>query len=274
MFPSSIMSALVALCLFALSVSAHGVRVDWVSGLDDCWEKCLQNTEDGCNSSSCICDASQDGSYLPPAVSCMASKCDADEFAIGIALLLPLAPYCGIAGKPVPQSILSSAYAAATATSEPSPSTTRTTHHNPKPTSKEKENTLTKVITTTLTTTSTDQDGNTLQVVVPILIGPSGLSSGKPVTSTINASKTINVDPASSTPASPSPTPDVSSPTSTQDQQPQVESTAEAKPTNKGSGGSNSNGSPFENMQAGASQWGLSRLAAGLGLLAGIFLRM
>ncbi|KAJ4372867.1 hypothetical protein N0V83_003158 [Neocucurbitaria cava] len=195
--------------VLVLGVAAH--RDWWLQGLPKCWQSCLSSTEDGCNSTKCVCKSTEDSaSYLPDAVSCAASQCDVDDWALDL-VLGPLQLYCSAIDCSIPDQVMASAYAAATSTEEPSQATataqssTKTKDSEPQTTTGSDDGQdLTSTVKTTLTQTTTDADGNTIQLVVPIIIGPSGMSTGDVVTSTVDGSAS-STEAASSTIASPSP---------------------------------------------------------------------
>ncbi|KAF2176745.1 hypothetical protein K469DRAFT_721949 [Zopfia rhizophila CBS 207.26] len=270
MASSAVFSALVLL-VFALGVSGY----DWVDMLPDCWQDCLNNSNDvSCDSARCICKASKSDSFLPDAVYCAHSNCDAEDWAID-AFLIPLQVYCGAIGKEIPYSILSSAQCAATETSQqPKATSTRRPHSQDSNGYKSKSkggDELTSLVTTTVTQTTTDENGATLQIIVPVVMGPNTISYGKTITSSLEESASATGSPSSAA-VSQSPTPAASASLSTQAQQGQIaSSTTSSKKSEKTS---NNNGSPFENMQAGATRWSFSGALVGLGILAGVFTRL
>jgi hypothetical protein len=172
---------------------------------------------------------------------------------------------------------MNSAYDAATATAAPTsraqPATTHRpeTHKSNSPMTTDKGNDrLTKVITSTVTTTTTDNQGRTLYIIVPIVMGPETMSVGKIVTSTAAKETSARTTPTS---AAQRPTSEDSRPAPTQaGGQPQPASSTTSSQAAKKT--SNSNGSLFENMQADASRWGVSGLFVGLGVAAGVFMRL
>lgn len=182
--------------------------------------------------------------------------------------------FCAASGEEVPGSVMSSAYDCATATAPASSQATRKVEHSTKDsdrqTTKNNGDGLKTTVTSTLTQTTTDGDGNTLQIIVPIVMGPDTMSTGDIVTSTLDGQASATTAPSSAA-ASPSQTAEPSAPAPTQAQG-APSSTATAETTQGRS--SNSNGSPFENMQAGAAQWSFSGVAVGLSMLAGVFLRL
>jgi len=252
-------SAVLSLAVFAFGAVAHGF--DWVDTLPDCWQAILKSQ--GCDSKRCICDASQSDSFLPIVASQILKKCDTDDWKVEASLLFTVQSYCEFTGNPVPDDILDRAYsvdkATASTTTKKADNTQKTQTHK---TTKAED--LKSTVTTTLTQTKTDKDGHTLVVIIPIVMGPNTISTGKMVTSTLEPKST---DATSSNPASPSTTaPPL--PASTQEQSSLPTSTSPP------SGGrvSNSNGSPFENMQAGASRCGISVALFGIGLVGGLFM--
>ncbi|KAF1840670.1 uncharacterized protein K460DRAFT_190691 [Cucurbitaria berberidis CBS 394.84] len=255
--------------LFALAAAAH--RDWWLQGLPSCWQSCLSSTDQGCSSTKCICKTTDNSaSYLPDAVSCAVSQCDADEWALDL-VLGPLQLYCTAIDCPIPDQVMESASAAATETREPtqttpkaqtSTKTKKSTHQTTNRSDKGQD--LTSTVKTTITRTTTDGDGNTLQVIVPIVMGPTGISTGKMVTSTVEGRASSTRAP-SSTPASPSPT---------TAQAPSVASSSSAQSSRETERPAGGNGSPFENMQAGAGTWSVSGPLLGLGALAVLFARL
>ncbi|CAN9171848.1 unnamed protein product [Alternaria alternata] len=160
------------------------------------------------------------------------------------------------------------------------PSTTRapptTTAAAPKPTTTTSESNdddsdgFTSPVSTTITRTTTDGDGNTLQIVVPIVVNPTGISTGSIVTSTVaGASPTSAVSLRSETaqPSAPAPTAGASS-------------TASPPSSVTGSGSdeadppANGDGSPFVNMQAGAERWAVSIPLMAMGAFAVLWMRL
>jgi hypothetical protein len=126
---------------------------------------------------------------------------------------------------------------------------------------------LTATLKSTVTQTTTDGSGNTLLVIIPIVVGPSGVFTGDMSTSTVTAASS---NAPSSAPATPSPSAVASPPTPTQ-RAPSSTSAAGGQRTNSPASG---NGSPFENMQASASRWAVPGPMLGLGVVAILFMRM
>jgi len=266
------------LLLFALQVAGRGSDV-WLRALPNCWQRCFANTEDGCTSSSCrlrfnrtkrradmitgVCSTSEDSeSYLSKAVSCAVQKCDAEEFALELALG-PLQLLCLGLGRPISKDVMDEAYAAASGTT-PNPTNSKKPDQT---TSKARSEALelTSVIRSTLTQTTTDSNGNTLQVVVPIAIGPSGIVTGSFSTSTLSGQATTT---SATTPMSPLAEPSL----------PELSLfsplTPTAAPQRTGTGSSRGgNGSPFD-MAGTASKWTISIPLLGLGALAVRLLRI
>ncbi|KAF2108563.1 hypothetical protein BDV96DRAFT_652815 [Lophiotrema nucula] len=269
---SSVVVAVSLLSLLALQSSAHGF--DWVkSSLDDCWRRCLKNSGSGCKSEDCICDASQDDNYLTDAVLCMRSDCQADDWSLDVFFLGPLDMWCSAAGNSIPEDIMSSAYDCATATASVAPLTTREVQHSSESGGQKTKggDSITATVTSTITRTTTDGDGHTIQLVIPIVMGPGILSQGPTSTSTLDEDASSTDSPSSSG-ASASSTPGVTASASTQAQQSQVaSSTTSSKAAQKTS---NNNGSPFENMQAGAERFVFSGTLVGLGAVAGLFAQL
>ncbi|KAF1834266.1 hypothetical protein BDW02DRAFT_569283 [Decorospora gaudefroyi] len=202
--------------LFALGVAAH--RDWWLQTLPQCWQDCLANTQNGCSSRKCICNSGEESaSYLPSAVACAVSACEAADWTVELALR-PLQLYCEAIDCAIPDEVMDDAYAATSGTRPPS-STTRQAHFATDSTSPER-------------TSTSQSDG------------------GGDLTSTINPAVTAS---PSSTTASPSPSAHDSSPASTS-----ASGSEETKTP------ANGNGSPFENMQAGASKRTMSVRVLGL----------
>ncbi|KAF2468656.1 uncharacterized protein BDR25DRAFT_304699 [Lindgomyces ingoldianus] len=273
---SSVAFSVLALLVFACGVSATGF--DWLDTLPDCWQECLSETGSGCDSATCICKASNLDGYLPDAVSCARTTCDANDWTID-PFLVTLQAYCGFVGNDIPESIISSAQCAATETSKAAkPTSTRQAQHSQKSQAhRTKSNggdeVLTSIYTTTITQTTTDSDGATLQIIIPVVMGPSTVSYGSTITSTLDG-KASATDSASSDAASPSPTAATSAPVSTPTGQGQVGSSTTSSKKAEKTSSNNNNGSPFENMQAGASRWKFSGGLVGVGVLAGLFMRL
>ncbi|KAF2272551.1 uncharacterized protein EI97DRAFT_203879 [Westerdykella ornata] len=248
--------------LLAIGVSAHW---DWVKDFPDCWRHCLKGNGGGCASSECICDASQIDDFLPPAVSCVATKCDANDFALRLSLLLPLEGYCHFVGNEIPDDIMSSAYAATTATvtSAPKASSTHKGDHDRPRTTKGRDYDLTATVTSTFTATTTNEEGQTLQIIVPVVIGRETISYGKTTTSTLE--KKTTVESVASATARPTVRITSAGPTQTEAQATSTTLTSKAAQRT-----SNSNGSPFENMQAEAGRHEVPGIFTGLGAVIGM----
>jgi hypothetical protein len=212
-----------------------------------------------------VCEASQDSeSYLSSVVTCAVSQCTADLWAVTL-VLGPLELICRAMGSSLPKDNLDAAYAAASDTSQSTRrplATSKYADHKPSKTNYAGTD-LTTTLKSTLTRTTTDSSGNTLLVIVPIEIGPSGVFTGDLSTSTLSATSTNAPSPV---PASPSPSAAAYSPTATRPSQ----SSAGAQRTDRPA----SNGSPFENMQASASKWDVSGPLLGMGVLAILFMRL
>jgi len=186
---------------------------------------------------------------------------------VELALLAPLDMFCAATDEPVPADIMSSAYARLSASASasarsPTPTSTRNTKtkarttHPPSTTSRDADadHGLGTTITSTVTMTTTDQDGHTLQVLIPIVMGPTSIATGAMVTSTLP------------TPSQSSPTTEQTSASQSQ-QQPLAPSTlsAPAEPTRK------SGGSPFDTQTGAAyAQRRHSGAWLGMGLLAAL----
>ncbi|KAF1953272.1 hypothetical protein CC80DRAFT_537513 [Byssothecium circinans] len=253
------------LCTIAVAASAAS-KYDWVSDLPNCWEDCLSKTDDGCHSQKCLCTASQEGSYLQSAVECARDKCEGKALEISAALLAPAALYCVGVGNKIPDEIMATALACAAGVAPSSASLKPTSTSLKKGT----ETPFKTTATTTVTQTSTDNDGHTLQIVQPVVMGPSTISTGDAITSTIKASSSSSSS-SSSASASPSQTAQATSAAPTQPQS-VPSSSATVAPTQRVS---NSGGSPFDNMQAAsASHWRFSGSAVALSFIASLFMRL
>ncbi|KAF2833492.1 hypothetical protein CC86DRAFT_461844 [Ophiobolus disseminans] len=256
--------------LFALRVVAH--KDYWQINLQKCWRDCFGKTEDGCSSSSCVCNTSQDSdSYLPNVVSCAVSSCPADVWATQL-VVGPLQLICLALNSPIPDDTMDAAYAAASkpskSTGRPAATSSKTTEHKTS-NGGDDDQKLTTTIKSTLTRTTTDSSGNTLVVFVPVMIGPAGVFTGAMSTSTLTGRATPSNVP-SSVAASPSPSAAASSLTPTQLPPSSTAAAGTQRPNNPQGG----NGSPFENMQAAASKWAVSGPLLGLGALALLFMRI
>jgi len=202
-------------------------------------------------------------------VTCAVSQCRADPWAAQL-VLGPLELICLGLGDPIPRDNLAAAYAAATDTSQstrrPAPAIS-----SRKPeirTSKaSNDQGLTATLKSTLTQTTTDGSGNTLLVIIPIVVGPSGVFTGDVSTSTVTATASNGL---SFIPSSASPSAAPSAPTPTQ----RVPPTTSSVGAQRSDSPANGNGSPFENIQAGASKWPVSGPMLGLGAVAMLFMRM
>jgi hypothetical protein len=125
---------------------------------------------------------------------------------------------------------------------------------------------LTSTMRSTITKTTTDSSGNTLQIVVPIVVGPSGVSTGATSTSTLSGRATSTRASLSASPAAAS-TPNLTLlPSSTS-------ATGSQQTRSPGGGGGGGSGSPFD-VPAGACRWVVSGPLLGLGILAMVFPRM
>jgi hypothetical protein len=220
-----------------------------------------------------ICKTSEDSSaYLPSAIACARIECNADPWELDL-FLAPLQLYCEAIDCAIPDHVMTDAYAAASGDGSSPTTATRYTHSpaktdTPKPTNTNGSNDddPTSIITTTYTKTTTDSDGNTLQVIVPIVMGPTAISTGSTITSTVGGSMG-STEMSSSTAASPSSTAQASGPA------PGTSSTS-ASGSEETRSPANGNGSPFENMQAGAGRWTVSVPMFGLGALAVVLVRL
>jgi hypothetical protein len=264
-----------------MQVAARGSDV-WLRALPNCWQRCFANTEDGCSSSSCklrlsrikgradnttgVCSTAESSeSYLSKAVSCAVQKCDAEEFVLELALG-PLQLLCFGLGCPISKDVMDEAYAAASDTepSAPNPTNSRKADQTTSRARSEAPE-VTSIIRSTLTQTTTDSNGNTLQVVVPIAVGPSGIVTGSFSTSTMSGQATTTSATTSLGPLAEPSLPELSlfSPL-----------TPTAAPQRTGTGSSSGgNGSPFD-MAGTASRWSIPIPLLGLGVLAIRLLRI
>lgn len=204
-------------------------------------------------------------------VRCAVADCKADRWSLQ-STLASLDFWCIILDEPISSDVIADAYAAVSA----SPS--ETTRRPASPTSSRKSeyksskgddetHDFTSTISSTWTKTTTDSSGNTLQVIVPVVIGPSGVSTGVMSTSTLGGEATPTNAPSVASPlptASAAPAP--SAPT-------QALSSTVAAESEETESPARGNGSPFENMQADATRWVVSCPLLGLGLLAMILVR-
>ena len=220
-----------------------------------------------------ICDASQDDEYLQNAVSCMRSDCEADDWSLEVFFLGPLDLWCSAAGNSIPEDIMSSAYDCATATTSIAPLTTREVQHSSQSGGQKTKggDSMTAIVTSTITRTTTDDEGHTIQLVIPIVMGPGTLSQGPTSTSTLEEDVS-STDTPSSSDASANSTPGVTASASSQAQQGQLASSTTS--SNAAKKTSSNNGSPFDNMQAGAERFSFSGTLIGLGAVAGLFARL
>ena len=226
-----------------------------------------------------ICQTSESStSYLSSAVACAVSSCKADESDIEL-VLGPLELYCDAIGCTIPAEVVEDAYAAVSSTADspkPTHAAPTTKPAAPKPTTTTQTDDhddagadLTSAISTTITKTSTDGDGNTLQIIVPIVMGPTQISTGSIITSTVASGtpvSTISSPSPSAQPSAPVPTPGASFT--------QTSSASGSEETDAPPPPANGNGSPFENMQAGAGRWTLSTPGMALGAFAALVVRM
>jgi hypothetical protein len=203
-------------------------------------------------------------------VSCAVSKCDADHWALDLTLG-SLELLCAGIGSRIPKDIMDDAYGAASE-SDSDDESTQSTRTPARTTSKQKtakvSNTateLTSTIRSTFTTTTTDSNGNTLQIVVPIVIEPTRIVTGALSTSRLRGQVTSTETPASA-PTSLSPEPSLPSlmllPAST------------SAPTSQRAGGSvGGSGSPFD-ASTGARQSTAPGALLALGAFALLYMRM
>jgi hypothetical protein len=207
------------------------------------------------------------------------SKCDADDWALEL-VLGPLELYCDAIGCTIPAEVVDEAYAAVSSTYEPATTTREapptTTAAAPRPTSTDDhdgddddddDDDLTSAVSTTITKTTTDGDGNTLQIIVPIVMDPTGISTGSIVTSTVAGGSpmpTASSPSPTAQPSAPAPTPSATRASSTS-------TSSDSEATDPPASG---NGSPFENMQAGAGTWAVSMPLMALGALTVLLARV
>lgn len=123
---------------------------------------------------------------------------------------------------------------------------------------------LTSTVRSTLTKTTTDSNGHTLQVIVPIAVGPSGMVTGSISTSTISGRPTTTGSPSAVTTNPPAHTslPELSL----------LPSSTAPAPANAG-GASGGNGSPFD-VSGDASRSAASLYLSSLGVLAMFYLAL
>jgi hypothetical protein len=219
-----------------------------------------------------ICTTSESSaSYLPSAVTCAVSKCNADEWTLDL-VLGSLEVLCYGMQCPIPSNVMTEAYAAAGDAEQPQqpmskPATLTSSKQSDHKSSKGGNNAqpLTSTIRSTFTKTTTDSNGNTLQIVVPIAVGPSEISTGAISTSTLSGRATSTSAPLSAS-SSASAAASVPNPTL----RPSSTSAIGSQQT-RGPGGGN--GSPFD-APSGASIWLVSSPLLGLGTLAMMFMRL
>ncbi|PVI05917.1 hypothetical protein DM02DRAFT_650214 [Periconia macrospinosa] len=267
--PSVSSLAVIATQLLALAAAtstfSRDSKYDWVAdSVPSCFKECLESTEEGCHSQQCICSASQSDAFLTTAAECARDKCEKNGLEINVALLVPAQIYCSAVGNTIPSDAIKSAYECAMGGTVPT-----STHKSPTSTAKQQsESEFKSTVTSTVTMTSVDDDGHTLRIIQPVAMGPSTLSSGKAVTSTLNGSSSSSTSSASSSStaaaASPSQSAQVSSPAPTQ--------TAPSGAPSSTQKADNGGGSPFVNMQASdATRWCFSGPIMALGFIAGVF---
>lgn len=172
--------------------------------------------------------------------------------------------------------MLSAAYEAAsesetpTSTEQRRPTMTSKPEHTEKPgepkTTDKGEEDVTESLTSTMVQTTTNRNGKTVELYITVVIGPDTTSFGKTATSTVDGESSATQAPSSDS-ATPSPT---AAPSQAEQPQEAPSSTTSSKQPERTS---NSNGSPFENMQAEAGQWRVSSLFLVLGA-AGAFMRL
>lgn len=258
---STVVSLAAPVLAYALGVAA--TSFDWVHGLDDCWRNCLDSN--GCESQQCICDASATDSYLLNSLECAKSECDTAGWVLELGLLAPLQVYCAASGDALPESVIDSAYDCATSTSITAPTTTRKVEHSTTArTTRGGGSELQDTTTSTFTQTTTDGEGHTVKLVVPIIMGPDTMFTGKIVTSTLEGNPTTMTSTSATTTQT-----DASTAVEPTQAQGASSSTPTAEPTQAGP--ASGSGSPFENMQAGSTRFGFSSAVIGVGLLAGAF---
>ncbi len=194
------------------------------------------------------------------------STCHADQWSLDL-VLGSLSLYCRAIEYPIPDSVMNAAYTAATG--QPylqMTSTTRSSQSQRAPTqSTDDQQALTTTVRATITRTTTDGNGNTLQVIVPLIMGPSGMSTGQVVTSTVHATASSDiVSPSSTAKAAAS----AAWPSSQRPSSTSLETPRQTKQSTNG------NGSPFENMQATAARYKLLSSLLSLCLLLALFIRL
>lgn len=202
-------------------------------------------------------------------MSCAVSKCDADDWALEL-VLGPLDLLCRATRCPIPKDVLDAAYAAAS--DDASPETPPASA--PKPTKKPGQTPsasydapeLTSTVRSTLTKTTTDSNGHTLQVIVPIAVGPSGVVTGSMSTSTLSGRPATTAPPSAATTSPPAHTslPELSLLPS---------STAPAPAPANGGGAAGGNGSPFD-VSAATSCFATSISLSSLGVFAMVWVTL
>lgn len=208
--------------------------------------------------------------YLPNSVSCAVSQCAADTWALDL-VLGTLQLYCTAVQCDIPDNVLSSAYAAASGTSATSAQSTRKPASSAKPTKSASTTTktsdggqaLTRTYSSTVTRTTTDGSGQTLEVIVPIVAGPSGVATGSIYTSTLGETAS-SADTSASVASSTS----TAAASSAALQTTSLTSTAAPRQTKSPTNG---DGSPFTNEQATGVVWTVSGSLLGLGAVAALF---
>ncbi|CAI6257396.1 unnamed protein product [Periconia digitata] len=261
----------VQLIALAAAASTYGSKdepdYDWVKdSLPSCFEDCLGKTSDGCHSQECICSASQSDDYLQSAVECVRDECEKEGLEINVALLVPAQLYCSAVGSSIPDDSVKNAYECAMGGNVPS-----ATHKSATSTAKQhSESELKSTVTSTFSMTTTDGKGHTLQIVQPVAVGPSTVSTGDAVTSTLGSSSSSSASKSASS-SSPSTTAAPNQPAQVSSAAPTQAPVSTSSPTQRVEDGG---GSPFVNMQASAVHWSFSGPVAALGVVAGLFMRL
>jgi hypothetical protein len=205
-------------------------------------------------------------------VSCAVSRCNADHLALDLALG-SLELLCAGIGDRIPKDIMDDAYAAAADSDSDSDDEPSRSTHTPAPTTSKQKTAktsnvateLTNTIRSTFTTTTTDSNGNTLQIVVPVVIGPSRIDTGAPSTSTMSGQVTSSAAPSS---AHTSLTPEPSLPSLML-----LPASTSAPGSQRVGGSAGGSGSPFD-VSTGASQSTAPGVLLALGAFAILYMRM
>lgn len=207
-----------------------------------------------------ICDASQNTSYLPPAVHCVATSCDASFWKIQTKLLIPLGTQCLFEGNPIPWDVATEANEAAYGKEEPPrqpmfPDFTMTREvEHPKPTHKHEDGDDDRAFTTTVTETTTNEAGTTIRIIVPVVAKPKTTSYGTTVTETIESEPTGSAAPS---------TRSTSRGTVPAEAESTTAASQSAQETGNSDNGVSGNGSPFD-IQGSAERQGAPTILATL----------